>query len=664
MSISFRTKNPNKPNKEKEDEEGKCKSKMMCLQEDDDGEDEDSLIKDSLSSKSDDRAKDSNNEDVESITDSIDEERLTLGQINKLAEKEKKKNESKGLKSLFINHKRKPDNRAIIYDENKGTILNTFCGSVEELNEFLLHCQIQKISYDDLSIPQLNNSSSISFDPNEWMKSNKIQQRTLSYEELSVYCYDKIKKKNNNKKNKEPAKIKEEDKKEKKIEKKEDFKKSEQDFKNPKLYNNYIELQKIISCESLSIEQKLWLNDLFTEINNTDINDIDIEKDDEGKDNKLEIVFDLDNTCIFSFLSSSDLLAVQSKKNILPQKEVKMFSFKYNNKVIYTVLIIRKGIKEFIQYVKRLCNFHISTLGAENYGNEIKDILSEYSGVPFIRYKGRLYEEEYSKNISDLYINKEKTVIFDDNIRVWENKKKDNEHVINTKFFFDEECAMININNENNNNNYSDKFCSEIDLFIKSYRTFSYNRIKPNNNDHNFLDWKKQQIIEYATVPFYQFKPFKGYNYNKCFTAEYLNSKKLQFIYMKNIIKQIYFLKYKYYIDIPLCIKLIRISTLANMIFDLKYLAYDQKNILTDMVITCGGIIFEKDYRDNDEKIYLVASKRLYEFKSRNEEIKKDLSRNPYYILINERFILDTYYFMTNLKDYINDPEYTFNKDE
>ncbi len=207
MSISFRTKKPNKPSKENEDEEGKCKSKMMCLQEDDDGEDEDSFNKDSLSSKSDDRERDSNKEDVESITDSIDEERLTLGQINKLAEKQKKNNESKALKSLFISHKRKPDNRAIIYDENKGTILNTFCGSVEELNEFLLHCQIQKISYDDLSIPQLNNSSSISFDPNEWMKSNKIKQRTLSYEELSVYCYDKIKKKKNNKKNEETKKI-------------------------------------------------------------------------------------------------------------------------------------------------------------------------------------------------------------------------------------------------------------------------------------------------------------------------------------------------------------------------------------------------------------------------------------------------------------------------
>jgi hypothetical protein len=657
MSVSFRSRNKNKINekKETENEEKDNESKYLSINEEE-----------SSSEDEEEKSNSSNaNDDVESISESIDEERLTLGQINKLASKKKKKDENKGLKSLFLKHKRKSeDHTAIIYDETKGEILNTFYGSVEELNEFLIHCQIQKISYDSLSNSSLNQSNSISFDPNEWMKSNKIEQRTLSYEELSVYCHDRINKKNKNiKKIKQEREIKKEE--ENINEKKENLKKIEPDFKNPKLRENYIKLQNIISSETLSLEQKLWLNVFLDEINKINIDDINIEKDYEGKDNKLEVVFDLDNTCIFSFLSSSDILTVQNKRNILPQKEVKMFSFKYNNKVIYTVLIIRKGLKEFIQYIKRLCNFHISTLGAENYGNEIKDILSEYSGVQFIRYKGRLYDEENIKNISDLYIVKDKTVIFDDNIKVWENKKRDNEHVINSKFFFDEECAMLNINTADNNmnNNYSDRFCSEIDLFIKSYRAFYYNRIKPESNE-NDIDWKNQQIIEYATVPFYQFKPFNDNNYNKCFTAEYLNSTKLQFIYMKNVIKQIYCLKFIYLIDIPLAIKMIRISTLADMTFDLKYLAYDQRNILTDMVRICGGMIYEKEYRKNDKKIYLVTSKRLYEFKSRNDEIQKDLSTNPFYVLINERFILDTYYFMTNLKDNINDPEYTFNESE
>ena len=98
------------------------------------------------------------------------------------------------------------------------------------------------------------------------------------------------------------------------------------------------------------------------------------------------------------------------------------------------------------------------------------------------------------------------------------------------------------------------------------------------------------------------------------------------------------------------------------MKFDLKYLTIDQKEILTEIVKVCGGIIFDNTYMVNEEKIYLIASKRLYELKTKKEEIKKDLANNPYYVLINERFILDTYYFMTNLKDSINDSEYTFNE--
>ena len=128
---------------------------------------------------------------------------------------------------------------------------------------------------------------------------------------------------------------------------------------------------------------------------------------------------------------------------------------------------------------------------------------------------------------------------------------------------------------------------------------------------------------------------------------------------MKNVIKVIYCMKFIYDIDIPTSIKLIRNCTLANLKFDLRYLSYDQKNILIDMVKACGGIIFEKEKekKDYDEKIYLVASKMLYELKK--DEIKKELEENSFYILINEKYILDTYYFMTNLIDEINDPEYT-----
>ena len=605
----------------------------------------------------------SSSSDSESLSESIDEERITLGQINKLARKKQKSKENMDVKS-FLQRKRHLDDNVITYDEKNGKILQEFCGSIEELNEFLSKCEIKKITFDDIS----DMKNTVAFDPNEWMKANNIFQRTMSLEDL----VNLNEKKEKNEKKIERRGLGKEKEKEKKIEKKEknnvnsnkEVKKSAY-LNDKKIYEDYLNLKKIVQCKKLSSEQKEWISNLISRIKSKDIKDINIEKNSEDKLNKLEIVFDLDNTCIFSFLSNTDILQVQKKKNIFPQKEVKMVSFKFNNKVLYTALIIRKGLKDFLNYVSPLCNFHISTLGAESYGNEVKDILSEYAGVEFIRYKGRVYSNEYCKNISDLYINSDNTVIFDDYLRVWENDNKDNEQVITTKYFFDEECAMLNnnINISKEQNKENDDKVNEIELFLKSYRTMCYNKIKENNkNNVNFdMDWKVQNIIEYQNIPFYQFNSNKDFNDNKCFTAEYLNSPKYQFSYMKDVIKVIYCLKFIFDLDIRLAIKLIKICTLNNMKFDLKYLAYDQKCILTDMIKVCGGILYDKNYNyssDDKERIYLVASKRIYEFKK--EEIKEELKKNKKYLLINERFILDTYYFMTDIRNNINDPEYIF----
>ena len=608
-------------------------------------------LQESSDSDSDSDSKSSRNSydnESESLSDSIDVERLTLGQINRMARRAQKENEELNIKS-FLKHKRHLNSNIITYDEKKGKILDEFCGTREELDEFLNKCEAKKVTFDD--IYKANNS--VAFDPNEWMKANNITQKSISLEEVQVFLQKKEPKKKEKERNEDSQK-------KEKIQKKE--KKMSFYLKDKKIYEDYMNLKKIIEFKKLSVEQKDWISNLISKIKRMDIKDISIEKNSEGKYNKLELVFDLDNTCIFSFLSNTDVLLVQKKKNTFPQKDVKMISFKFNNKVLYTALIIRKGLKELLNYVSPLCNFHISTLGAESYGNEVKDILGEYAGVEFIRYKGRIYSEEYCKNISDLYINNENTIIFDDYLRAWENNNKDNEQVILTKYFFDEECSMLNNNNIINNEEQKNDKAKEIELFLKSYRTMCYSKIIDNSKDNinADVDWKNQQIIEYQNIPFYQFKTSSDFNYNKCFAAEYLNSPKCQFIYMKEIIKIIYCLKFIFDVDIRLAIKLIRICTLNNMKFDLKYNLFDQNYILSDMIKVCGGAIYDKNYNyvnNVNEKIYLVVSKRCYE--PRKEEINADLQKNKNYFLINEKFILDTYYFMTDIRNNVTDPEYT-----
>ena len=57
---------------------------------------------------------------------------------------------------------------------------------------------------------------------------------------------------------------------------------------------------------------------------NIDIKDIKIGKNKKVKDNKLELVLDLDNTCTFSFLSNQDFLLVDILK-VITRKKVQNF---------------------------------------------------------------------------------------------------------------------------------------------------------------------------------------------------------------------------------------------------------------------------------------------------------------------------------------------------
>ena len=611
--------------KKEEEEKEKQKSKSLKLIEDDYSDSDSSDSNDSKNEKS----------DVESLSESMDEERMTLGHINKYAEKSRKKKEEKETKS-FLSRTRllyEP----IKYIVEKKELYNTFCPSPEELNEFLIHCKIQTLSLEEILMPQNDETDYKTFNIDEWMKSNKIEQRTINAEEL--YTYNKNRKV----------------KKEIEINQKYDQSQEKQSnpihkhFDNPKIQDNYDRLQDIKYSKILSWEQKSFLNDLFKEMGNTDIKSITIEKDSEGKDNKLELVLDLDNTCIYSYLYDKNALYVQDNQKKFHKKKAKIISFQYKDFVLYNVLILREGLEEFLKYVQPICNFHISTLGTKNYGKEIANIFKDSFGIEFKGFKGKLDESECTKYISDLYIKKEKTVIIDDNANVWE---KDSENIIISKFFFDEECSMIK---REKPKEMEDKI-DEINAFLNSYNYIFYNNIIEKNND---IDWKIQTIKGIKT-PFYQFNQSDDYNYNKCFTAEYLNSKNFQFIYLKNIIKEIYLLKFIYDIEIHLAIKMIRMSTLANMKFDVRFLSNEERNILTSLIKVCGGIIFEGEYVHDNEKIYLVASKRIYELDIKRKEIKNDLKKYPYYILLNEKYILDTFYLCSDLKTQISDPEYTY----
>ena len=101
------------------------------------------------------------------------------------------------------------------------------------------------------------------------------------------------------------------------------------------------------------------------------IKEISMKQIIENNNNKkLNIVLDLDNTCIFGNIMNYQC-ALNLKKRY-PQKEIKIIKFECNGNIIISALLIRKGLKEFFQFTKNFCNFYINTLANGNYGLAIK----------------------------------------------------------------------------------------------------------------------------------------------------------------------------------------------------------------------------------------------------------------------------------------------------
>ena len=398
---------------------------------------------------------------------------------------------------------------------------------------------------------------------------------------------------------------------------------------NPKFKQNYKKLQAIKNTKVLSFDQKKFLTELFEEMNEIDINDVIKENGD-----KLDLILEVEKTCIFSIFNRERLKLNNYYKAKWSPDQVELIDFVSNKGKKYCLIILRQGLKNFVKYVEPLCNFYVSTLWKEQVGKAIKDSLSQKLKISFLDFKAKEAGSPNKKKISDLEAIKENTIIIDDMADSW---NKESENVIISRYFNDEE-ADINDRKKSESENILEK-----DLFWQSYKNFYYYAIE---ND----DWKNQKIL----------KSKINNNYDQCFDCENLSSQKLQFIYFKNVVKQIYLLKFVYDIGIPLAIKMVRMNSLANMIFYLKYVSEKKIEILKELIKICGGSLFSHEKIEENEKVYLIVSNEFYDSNKVKELIKRDLEECPFFVVINDKYLFDSYYFMTNLKSRLNDSEYTY----
>ena len=550
----------------------------------------------------------------------------------------------------LLNKKTRREPTDIIFNAYEGDLINSFRPNPKELDDFLNNCEIREIK-DEKEIINIPKESI--FDPKEFINQNYKEENykmVLTMEDISNLDITKENETQENiKENEEESSLKEPF-----NINKQDNNKCEINDDLPSVAIKSITdkkglIKNILNNEILIQKQKEELNKLIYHIENIDISNI------LQKDSKLDIVFDLDSTCVWAVTIDQE----QYKKliEIKNEKNLKFLNFKNGNKNLLMCLIIRNGLQEFFDFFKNFCNFHISTLGSELYAKEIKKILEDTYKIKFRKIQARNRKIGNKKFLSNLDLDSKMTLIFDDQPKVW---KKDYFNVITSKIFIDKEINKYFISDKKDKGSFINFFMQE---FLLSY-------FKSMINDYEQIQWRNQKLVYDRWNPFYYFEEKNKIENFDCYSGEYLDSSKFQFIYMKNVIKIIYFFIFNFNIFISDVIKLIRYNIFYKAYFSLKYYNgfHDGKENLKDIIENCGGQIFQESKNnsfDENDKLFFICKKD--DFPKLKDKIKKELLIYKNSKVVNDKYILDSFYFMTNLENELDNSEYSLkieNEDE
>ena len=267
----------------------------------------------------------------------------TLFQINKMIDKKRREEE---IKLIEKKRKRLKNETDIVYDANKKQLNDCFIPNLEELNNFLNNCTTRAINLYDIKNELKEISKEKIFDPDKFIEENYGKEEKDKNELKNNFSIEEL-----------GFKL---DKKEEKINKEEELKENLEDIDKNK---EKIILNDILQEKDLN-KQKKDIHKLIEKIKKMNIEEI-IKSQEGNANKKLNIVLDLDNTCIYAFpISQKDLSNLVIK---YPRKELYGIIFQYFDKIILSASIVRKGLKEFFDFTKSFCNYFINTLGFEKY---------------------------------------------------------------------------------------------------------------------------------------------------------------------------------------------------------------------------------------------------------------------------------------------------------
>ena len=220
-----------------------------------------------------------------------------------------------------------------------------------------------------------------------------------------------------------------------------------------------------------------------------------------------------------------------------------------------------------------------------------------------------LQTKEYTPNINNLkkhlnFFNKNETIIIDTNCSLW---KKDYMFDICIKNFY------------LNDNNFPDLI---------------YNSNMINN-------WKFLKIIR---------KPYN--NKNNFYYIENKQSIKFNFIYLSNVIYNLYKIIKIYKISSNYSIQIYKLSVFNNLLFDLSLIRRHNFDDLKNIIVTLGGMVSNKSKYDFDKNVnYLIVDINNIDELTLNQKV----NNCPNAKVVNERYLYDSFFFMTKMDEEDNE---------
>ena len=344
----------------------------------------------------------------------------------------------------------------------------------------------------------------------------------------------------------------------------------------------------------------------------------------EKYEKRLNFIFDLDNTLIHGYASK------RKKKNSLQldyHYKYEEFIFGINQFDFY--FHIRKGIEKLFEEIKEIGYFYIYTLAVYNYALIVKTEIEQLCKITFekmITNKGN----NRTKNIEKLFIKeeeKDKTLILDDLITVWEGPTK-HYNVIPSMIYLNTKINKFIIES------YENKI---IENEYKDYEKGYYNYIDIDE------DWLNNKI---RSVPI----PFFNKRNNQFYHIETEQNKKNQLEYIGKIYKTVYNILDFINLKTMICVKMIKMVIFAGMIFNIDFYVQNQEHydILFQLITVCGGEIdnHKDTYLNYYDEYIFVCDGNLNSNQLRND-IEKIKKKYHNFFLVNESYIFDCNYCIT-----------------